>query len=78
MIEYFTVMIITYWAAGEELQSKIAFPSHQACSAAMETFHDRIDGHFPGAMTQCEQTDIISRSIRPKARPPELEGLQGT
>ena len=44
----------------------------------METFHDRMDGHFPGAMTQCEVTDIISRSIRPKARPPELEGVQGT
>ena len=78
MIEFFAVMIITYSVAGEEVQSKIAFPSHQACSAAMDAFHDRINGHFPGAMTQCEQTHIISKSIRPKARPPELEGVQGT
>ena len=78
MIEYFTVMIITYSAAGEDLQSKVLFPSHQACSAAMVEIHDCIDGHFPGAMTQCEQTNIISKSIRPKARPPELEGGQGT
>ena len=69
MIEFFAVMIITYSAAGEELQSKVLFPSQQACSAAMDAFHHRIDGHFPGAMTQCEQTHIISKSIRPKARP---------
>ena len=78
MMEFFTILIVTYSAAGTELQSKIAFPNYPACSVAMEAFYDCIDGHFPGAMTQCEQTDIISKSIRPKARPPELEGEQAT
>ena len=77
MNEYFAIMIITYSASAEPLQSKIAFPNYRACSTAMEIVHEIVDGHFPGAMTQCEQTDIISKSIRPKARPPELEAHNG-
>ena len=72
MIEWFTVMVLTYSANGEPLQSKVLFPSQAACCAAMDTFHETLDASFPGAMTQCVVSDIPSKSIRPKARPKEL------
>ena len=72
MIEFFTVMVLTYSYQGERLQSKILFPSLPACSAAMDTFHETIDANSPGTMTQCRITDMPSKSIRPKARPKEL------
>ena len=72
MIEFFTVMVLTYSANGEPLQSKVLFPSQAACCAAMDTFHETLDASFPGTMTQCVVSDIPSKSIRPKARPEEL------
>ena len=72
MLEFFTVMVLTYSYQGERLQSKILFPSLRACSAAMDTFHETLDANSPGTMTQCRITEIASKSIRPRARP---EGL---
>ena len=72
MLEWFTIMVLTYSANGEELQSKVLFPSQAACSAAMHAFHETIDASFPGTMTQCVVSDIPSKSIRPKARPEEF------
>lgn len=72
MIEFFTVMVLTYSYEGERLQSKILFPSLRACSSAMDTFHETIDANSPGTMTQCVVSDIPSKSIRPKARPEEF------
>lgn len=72
MLEWFTVMVLTYSANGEPLQSKVLFPSQAACCAAMNTFHETLDASFPGTMTQCVVSEIPSKSIRPKARPEEL------
>ena len=72
MIEFFTVMVLTYSYQGERLQSKILFPSLRACSAAMDAFHETLDINADGTMTQCRITDMPSKSIRPKARPEEL------
>jgi hypothetical protein len=72
VIEFFTAMVLTYSANGEELQSKVLFPSQAACCAAMDTFHETIDASFPGTITQCVVSDIPSKSIRPKARPEEF------
>lgn len=72
MLEWFTIMVLTYSANGEELQSKVLFPSQAACSAAMHAFHETIDASFPGTMTQCVVSDIPSKSIRPRARPEEF------
>ena len=72
MISYFTVMILTYTIDGERLQSKILFPSLPACSAAMDAIHETVDQHYHNTITQCSITHIPSKSIRPKARPPEL------
>jgi len=72
MIKYFTIMVITYTANGEDLQSKVLFPSQRACGEALLFWHDEVEKHFPGAVAVCEKTDIPSASIRPKARPAEL------
>lgn len=68
-MEYFTVMILTYTLAGEPLQSKILYTSHERCSNALTPIHDTLYPMDRGAMAQCNQTNIISKSIRPKARP---------
>ena len=72
MIEFFTVMVLTYSANGEPLQSKVLFPSQAACCAAMDTFHETLDASFPGTMTQCVVSEIPSKSTRPKVRPKEF------
>ena len=72
MISYFTVMVLSYSANGEPLQSKVLFPSQAACCAAMDAFHEALDASFPGTMTQCVVSEIASKSIRPKVRPKEF------
>ena len=72
MLEWFTVMVLSYSANGEPLQSKVLFPSQAACCAAMDTFHETLDASFPGTMTQCVVSEIASKSIRPKVRPKEF------
>jgi len=69
MINFFTVMILTYTANEEELQSKILFPSLQACSEALAPIYEPIEKYFTETMAQCSVTDIPSKSIRPRARP---------
>lgn len=69
MITYFTVMILTYHLDGERLQSKILFPSAQACGDALPLYHEPVYAFDKGSMAQCEVTDIISKTTRPKARP---------
>jgi len=54
---------------GEELQSKILFPSRKTCGDAMDSIYEPVLAHWPNSMAQCDPTDIISKTIRPKARP---------
>ena len=72
MIEYFTIMILSYHVQGEYLQSRIIFPSAQACGDALPAYYEPIYAFDKDSMAQCERTNILSKTIRPKARPKEM------
>ena len=72
MLKFFTVLVMQYQVNGEELQSKILYPSLEACIEALEPVYEPIHQHFKNTLARCDVTDIPSASIRPRARP---EGL---
>jgi hypothetical protein len=72
MLTFFTVMIITYSAQGEEVQSRLLYSSQRACSDAMAAAEALVDASMTVEMVQCQESNLISRAPRPKARP---EGL---
>jgi len=72
MLTFFTVMIITVSFNGQEAQTRLLYSSQQACSDAMRSAEALIDSAMTVEMVQCQQSNLISRSPRPKARP---EGL---
>ena len=69
MITYFTIMVLSYHVQGEYVQSRIVFPSAQACGDALPAYYEPVYAFDKGSMAQCEVTDIISKTTRPKARP---------
>lgn len=70
MTEFWTILVITYSGAllGGDV-SYVALPSHSACVAAMDVIYEELYPHMPELMLQCIDTDTMSSSIRPKARP---------
>lgn len=69
MLEFFTILVLQYQANGEELQSKILYPSLEACAEAMAPVYEPISEYFTETMARCDRTEIPSKSIRPQARP---------
>jgi len=72
MLKFYTILILTYTANGDEFQSKILYPSWEACSEAIAPIYEPIREYFVETMAQCDVTDIPSKSIRPRARPEEF------
>ena len=68
---YFTVLILAYSLGGEDLQSKILFPSARTCGDALTAYYEPIRAFDKNSSAHCVQTDVISNSFRPKARPLE-------
>lgn len=67
---FWTVMIIQYVVEGEQITTKLLFPTEQACAAAMTPIYKEIYKHYGESLAVCKPTDIPSGSkIRPKARP---------
>ena len=70
MTTFFTVLILTYSVQGEELQMRIVYESEAECSSAIA---------LAGALVaeplavQCVESNLISWSPRPQARPDDLE-----
>ena len=76
MIQFFTMLIFIYKVDGAptEMQSQIMFKNYDECVQAMDhSFFDDIIYKDP-RMTHimCRQTDIISNTPRPRARPENL------
>jgi len=69
VISFFTILVLQYQVNGEELQSKILYPSLEVCIEAMEPVYEPIHKHFKNTLARCDATDIPSKSIRPQARP---------
>ena len=63
-------MIISYVIEGEEVQSKLLFPSSAACSASLSPIYTEIFKHFEDSLAVCKVTDMPSKVlIRPRVRP---------
>jgi len=69
LIEYFTIMVLSYHIQGEFVRSSIVFPSAQECGDALSAYYDPIYAFDRNSMVQCERTDVVSKIIRPKVRP---------
>ena len=69
MLTFFTVLVITYSFNGEEVQSRLLYTSEWACSDALKRVEDFVDPDMEIEIAQCQRSDLISRSPRPKMRP---------
>jgi len=72
-MELFTALLIYYPLQGNDVVSEIWFDSYDKCeivlrSEALEIIYDdKRDIHI-----SCESSDVISKTLRPKARPKDL------
>ena len=77
MIEFFTMLIFIYHVDGApvEMQSQIMFKTYGECVEAMNhSFFDDIIYKDPrDTHIMCRNTDIMSNSPRPRARPENLK-----
>ena len=69
MVEYFTILMLTYSISGETLQSSTVFPSAEACGDALPAYYEPVYAFDKNAIGQCEKTDAVSVIIKPKPRP---------
>ena len=69
MVEYFTILMLTYNISGETVQSTTFFPSADACGDALPAYYEPVYAFDKNAIGQCKRTDAMSVTIKPKPRP---------
>jgi hypothetical protein len=69
MVEYFTILMLTYSISGETLQSSTVFPSATACGDALPAYYEPVYAFDKNAIGQCKKTDAMSVIIKPKPKP---------
>lgn len=69
MVEYFTILMLTYSISGETVQSTTFFPSADACGDALPAYYEPVYAFDKNAIGQCKKTDAMSVTIKPKPRP---------
>jgi hypothetical protein len=75
---YWTVLVLTIFVNGQQMQSRLLFPSMKACGDASSViYHTYVKTHFRDSIAQCEKSAIPSKGLglsqRPKPRPAWLE-----
>lgn len=67
-MDFWTVMIILYSTSVNGVDSAyILYPSQKACGDALEVIQSTL--HDPDAALTCRESDVPSRTVRPKKRP---------
>ena len=70
MVTFWTVLLINFNVQGADVEAKLLFPSMKTCGEALEAiYYDYVYSNFTESMAQCNKSDIISNSPRPKPRP---------
>lgn len=69
MFKVWTILVLTYVVDGETMQTELIFPSAEACGQALSVIYEPIYEHYPDSMGQCIPTDVVSNTVRPRARP---------
>jgi len=63
-------MMLLYTHQGEEIESKILFPSFSKCSEAIDVMKAPLDKWYDDVTVICYRTTEISGTVmRPRARP---------
>jgi hypothetical protein len=75
---YWTVLVLTIFVNGQEMQSRLLFPSMKACGAASAViYHKYVEDVLRDSIAQCEKSALPSKGLgvsqRPKPRPAWLE-----
>lgn len=70
-----TILIITIVAEnGHRYSVELPMLSAESCGAAITPVADAIRHDWPHYLVQCQRTQIVTVSPRPKARPEHLKG----
>jgi len=70
LIEYFTVLILTYYVQGEYIQTKFLTESMKDCDRLIRVIVEPVRIVHKDADAHCIVTDELSTNIiRPRARP---------
>jgi len=73
-MKLFTVLIALYAVNGEDVESRVLFPSEAECSAALQPMQAVLDAPYGDVAVMCYRSTLLSASPRPVARP---EGYGG-
>lgn len=66
---FWTLLILTYPVLGADVESVLIFPSMETCGDALPVVYDHIVASYPDSTARCVETDVLSSTPRPKARP---------
>ena len=75
MLEFFTVLILTYYVEEEPWYVKVIYDTEDRCQEAMDRgvltplYEQLYDLYGNRIMLRCHTTEFISSEVRPKARP---------
>ena len=75
MIEFFTVLVLTYYVQEERWNIKVIYDTEDRCQEAMDRgvmmplYNQLMDLYGNNMMMRCETTDIVSTFIKPQIRP---------
>ena len=76
-IEFFTVLILSYYVQGEHIQTKFVLESMSDCDKLIRVVVEPTRKIFPDANAHCIVTEMMSTNIvRPRMRP-EKEEIEG-
>ena len=71
-MKFWTLMFVLYTANGEDVESRVLFPSAAECGNSIEHVHEALSASYDDVVILCDRTRLLSASPRPVARP---EGL---
>lgn len=66
-MEYFFLFILEYQIRGEWMRSRLILPNSETCQMVIRA-NEELSDHL-NANLYCQNTGILSKSIRPKLRP---------
>jgi len=69
---FWYMLVVSYsleFDSGERLEFRIPFKDYHTCIAAQDQIHAAIYKNYRDIRSSCEETDVASTTIRPKARP---------
>ena len=75
MLEFFTVLVLTYHIQGEPWETKVLYDTEDRCQEAMDRgvlmplYRQLTDLYGNDTIMRCHTSSFISKEIRPKMKP---------